>query len=92
MAAEHKPIHVRPDSELALVVRSAVTDGPILVELDEGVYELEVRPAPANTQADEAPQQDRLFNIIGLSQSGEPSDIARHKDEYLAEAYTPPAR
>jgi hypothetical protein len=92
MAAEHKPIHVQPDSELALVVRSAVTDGPVLLELDENVYELEIRPAAMHSQPGEESRRDSLFNIIGLSQTGEPTDIARHKDEYLAEAYTPRKR
>jgi hypothetical protein len=33
--------------------------------------------------------RDTLLNIIGIGESEEATDIARHKHEYLAEAYQP---
>lgn len=35
---------------------------------------------------------DPLWNIIGIGRSAEPTDVARFKDEYLAEAFTPKKR
>ena len=31
-------------------------------------------------------QPERILNIIGIGASGEPTDVAQHKDAYLAEA------
>ena len=93
MATDQQPIRVQPESELGLIVRDAVTTGPVLVEMDAALYELEVHPAAATTQTttqgDAAGQRDSLFNIVGMSAGGEPTDIAHRKAEYLAEAYEP---
>lgn len=47
---------------------------------------------PQPVQARRQPRsekRDAVLNIIGLGASAEPTDIARHKPEYLAEAYAP---
>jgi hypothetical protein len=31
-------------------------------------------------------EPERILNIIGIGASGEPTDVAQHKDEYLADA------
>lgn len=31
-------------------------------------------------------QPERILNIIGIGASGEPTDVAQHKDVYLADA------
>jgi hypothetical protein len=36
-----------------------------------------------------ADEQDTLLNIIGIGESAEPTDVARRKHDYLAEAYEP---
>jgi hypothetical protein len=45
----------------------------------------------SSSEADEnaplEPAHDSILNIIGIGTSGEESDIARYKHEYLAEAY-----
>ena len=35
---------------------------------------------------------DAILNIVGIGESAEPTDVARHEREYLAEAYTPTPR
>jgi hypothetical protein len=39
------------------------------------------RPATASAE------RDSILNIIGIGESAEPTDIAHHKHEYVAEAY-----
>jgi hypothetical protein len=54
-------------------------------------------PAPHYPQR-QAPSTDEpaaTLNIIGIAESAEPTDVARHEPQYLAEAYaaeTPMAR
>jgi excisionase family DNA binding protein len=43
-------------------------------------------PKGKRTSAD-----DPLWNIVGIGESAEPTDIAAHKLEYLADAYAPKA-
>ena len=35
---------------------------------------------------------DAILNIVGIGESAEPTDIARHERQYLAEAYAPEPR
>ena len=48
------------------------------------------RPVRSRRPADG--ERDALLNIVGIGASAEPTDIARHESEYLAEAYTPAPR
>jgi hypothetical protein len=41
----------------------------------------------ARPGGDDADEADSLLNIIGIGESAEPTDIAKHKHEYLAQAY-----
>jgi hypothetical protein len=34
-------------------------------------------------------ERDTILDIVGIGASAEPTDIAQHEQEYLAEAYTP---
>jgi len=44
------------------------------------------RRAPHSSSASE---RDSILNIIGIGESAEPTDIAHHEQQYLAEAYEP---
>jgi hypothetical protein len=91
LAAERRTIKARPRSELALVVRRAAAAGePILIDTGDIVYVVEVHPASATDAA--GVQRDTLFKLVGVADGDEPTDIARYKDEYLAEAYEPRRR
>jgi hypothetical protein len=82
MAAEQSPIRIQPESDLDLVVRDAIAGKPVLVELESEIYEVAVRPVSEDNDVD-GEQRDSLFNIVGMSRGGPPTDVARHKDEYL---------
>jgi hypothetical protein len=43
----------------------------------------------ATLEGDPTSADDPLWNIIGRWQSEEETDIAQHKDHYLADAYAP---
>jgi 6-phosphogluconate dehydrogenase (decarboxylating) len=47
-----------------------------------------VRTEPVNAPQRRSPRRDprRALNIVGAGASGQASDIARHKDEYIANA------
>ncbi len=42
---------------------------------------------PRRRASSTAAERDSILNIIGIGESAVPTDIAHHKDEYLAEAY-----
>jgi hypothetical protein len=44
-------------------------------------------PKRARRRAAASANQDSILNIIGIGESAEPTDMARHKHEYVAEAY-----
>jgi hypothetical protein len=37
-------------------------------------------------------ENDSLWNIVGLGRTAAPTDIRHHKDDYLADAYSPESR
>ena len=82
---------VRPESELSVALRQAVAAGePVVVDTGVGVYELDVVPAPEREHAATHDQQpDAILGIIGIGSSQEPTNIARDKDRYLAQAFDP---
>jgi hypothetical protein len=45
-------------------------------------------PRPRQPRATDA-AHDPILNIVGIGSSDEPTDVAHHKREYLAEAYAP---
>lgn len=95
MYAENQPIDISDWPELARVVEVARRTGTD-VRLVRGGEEVAVitpigfeesDAADRSAAADDEP--DSLLNIIGIADMGEPTDIARYKDAYLAEAYLP---
>jgi hypothetical protein len=71
---------------LGEVLRDAAASGEaISVEAGEELFELDVLPVPrAFIETDE--ESDAILGIIGILDEGEPTDIARFKDRYIADA------
>jgi len=92
----HEPtiIHVESDTKL-ITVLERMAEEPVVLEANGIRYRLSredthVPDAPeATLEGKPTPADDPLWNIIGLWQSEEETDIARHKDRYLADAYAP---
>ncbi|HYI15013.1 MAG TPA: hypothetical protein VEX37_06460 [Thermomicrobiales bacterium] len=96
-------VYISPDSELGQKLRDAAEAGePIVIDTDEAQYEIKfrTRPTPASpperdtsnaaeeVNDDKHPEgHDPLLNIFGIFSSGEPNDVARDKNRYLAEVY-----
>lgn len=64
----------------ARVIRADGKDVAVLVPASQ------TKPVKRQGKREFSPD-DPLFSVIGIGRSGKPTDIATHKDEYLAEAY-----
>lgn len=99
MSAEPQPIDVTDSSEL-LDLAEEVRRSGVGRLLKRGDQELALltpvaprpTPSPPRRRPASALEQDAILNIVGIGASSEPTDIARHEREYLAEAYTPRPR
>ena len=94
MSAEAQPIDITDSSEL-LDLAEEVRRSGVTRLLKRGDQELALL-TPVAPRWDVQPRRqpvsdkrDALLNIIGIGESAEPTDIAQHEAEYLAEAYTP---
>ena len=61
----------------------------VIVEMDGDAYEVSIRTVQdANEFMEGQPftMNDPLWSIIGMGQSKEPTDVARNKHKYVAEA------
>lgn len=88
MPDERKQFKVARDSGIASLVRDVAESGtPVLVDTGDALYEVVAHVAAP--EDDGAYDGDSFFDIIGMSAEGEPTDIALHKDAYLAEALSP---
>jgi hypothetical protein len=88
MAAEQEQILISPDSELGIALkRASVRHEPIAIRIGDESFELDVFEAPVDAESADSSEPDSILSIIGIAASAEPSDIARFKDEYLADAY-----
>ena len=87
MAAERRIFHIRADSDLAKALQDATNARePLYVSAGDVVFEVHVH----STESLESFSRDKpysILDIVGLGDSGEPSNIAEHKDEYIADAY-----
>lgn len=97
MSTEMQPIDVTDSAELLdlaeEVRRSGV--GRLLKrgEQDLALLTPVVPRQPARSRRQPTSEEgDALLNIIGIGASTEPTDIAQHELEYLAEAYAPAPR
>jgi hypothetical protein len=87
MVAAPKTIHVQPKSELGRLLDEAA-ETEIILEKEGVRYRIvrvttRRRPTPRRHKRLEP---ERIFNIFGIGSSAEGSNIARFKDEYIADA------
>lgn len=63
--------------------------GSVLVEHDGRLYSVVPKPKKTLKQRPFT-EADSLFKLAGIGKSEEPTNIAEHKHDYLAEAYADP--
>lgn len=88
MPAILKTVHVEAGSELGELL-DAAAEKDILLEMDGVRFRLNrvEAPAPASTPSRRRRLvPERVLNIIGLGASAHGSDVARRKDQYIADA------
>lgn len=89
MLGRHGTIQVQPGTELAHVLEAAA-ETALLLEKDGVRYRLhrldlsDSNPAPRARRQPRA--YERVLEIIGLGSSAAGSNVALHKDRYLADA------
>ena len=100
MSAEPQPIDVTGSRELLDLAEEVQRSGVGRL-LMRGEQELALltpvgpRPSPggrSHRQQSAGAERDAILNIVGIGASAEPTDVARHEREYLAEAYAPKPR
>jgi hypothetical protein len=98
MSKKPVPMDVSASPELLRLVQEIDDSGVGRVLIRDGV-ELAVitpirREREGASQRGKKPRRDpkRVLNIIGIGASREPSDIAKHKDDYIAESILPRQR
>jgi hypothetical protein len=85
MATTFRVISVPPDSELTqALVDAANSEVPVSVDIGGVTYMVDVHHSVEVRQP--LAEGDALLEIVGMTESSEPTDIARYKDRYLAEA------
>ena len=91
---EPRAVNVADTPDLLRLAQEVARSGmPVMLKIDD--EELAVL-SPVSTSKQDAggsvvmdDEEDSLVNIIGIGESKEPTDIATHRREYLAEAYEP---
>lgn len=84
MNSSTKTIHIEPGSDAESLLKEA-DKAPVEIEAGGSRYLLtRLGDTPEDERAPEEP--DSILNIIGIGASDEPTNIAKHKREYLAEA------
>ena len=105
MASETRPLDITDSPELLRWAEEVQRTGVGRV-LKRGKKELALltpisrsvrtpRGEPSRQEGQKSPadaEADAILNIIGIGESAEPTDIARHELEYLAEAFAPKTR
>ena len=97
MNTEVQSIDITNSSELLNLVEEVRRSGAAWL-LKRGEQDLALLTPVASSQEGEPRRppagdaRDTLLNIIGIGESAEPTAIAQHEGEYLAEAYTPARR
>jgi hypothetical protein len=93
MSESRVVVYIGSESELCQVLREAAAKGEaVVVDTDDAQYEIDVVVRWDAEQATTPDQPDSILSIIGIGSSGEPSDIDRFKDEYIADAIDPRPR
>lgn len=80
-------IHVEPDSEFGRLL-DHVVESDAMLEKDGVHYRVNRVETPVGTRRARRHrlEPERILEIIGIGESAEGSDIARYKDEYIADA------
>ncbi len=90
MAHEHAPIDITALPDLAPLVEEVRRTGQarVIRRADEDVALLTPLPAmrPARAKRAPAPQDDSLWDLVGIGASDGPEDVAADKHDYLADA------
>jgi len=84
-----KTIQIEPDSEIGKLLEEAAESSLILQANGTRYRVNRVEAAPWNNRRRRQstdPKDDTLFRIFGILDEGEPTDIARFKDQYIADA------
>jgi hypothetical protein len=84
MSSPTKTIHLEPGRDVESLLKEA-DDAPVEIEAGGSRYLL-TRLEDAETDEGDYEQPDTILNIIGIGASDEPTNVAEHKREYLAEA------
>jgi hypothetical protein len=93
MTASRVVVYISSESELAQKLRDAAEDGEaIIIDTDDVQYEVEVHIRWSAEHPDTSGEQDSILELMGIADSGEPSNIARFKDQYIADAIDPRPR
>jgi hypothetical protein len=96
MNRQPDPLNITNSIELLHLAEEVHRSGTARI-LMRGNRELALLVPVTSPQDEQLPQaadegRDTLLNIIGIGESAEPTDIAHHQQEYLAEAYFPAQR
>jgi len=91
---ELRPVNVTTTPEVLRLAQEVARSGvPVMLRTDEEELAVLTPVTPAQgrgrRQRIDPSIRDSLLNIIGIGESAEPTDIAKHKHDYLAEAYEP---
>ncbi|MBA2276409.1 MAG: hypothetical protein H0W06_01485 [Chloroflexia bacterium] len=90
MASPQKTIQIEPGSEVSKLLEEAAESALILQANGTRYRVNRIDPRPSTNGARRrrrtAPKDDPLLGILGIFDEGEPTDIARFKDQYIADA------
>ncbi len=78
-------IHVESESELGRLLEE-VEEREAFIEKDGVRYRLSRVDTAGTASQDARLQPERVLDIIGIGESSEGSNIARYKDQYVADA------
>ncbi len=98
MRADQQPVDISGSPELLALAEEVWRSGVGRL-LTHGEQELALltpvtprRAAHPRRRQPTGDERDAILNIVGIGESAEPTDVARHEREYLAEAYAPEPR
>jgi hypothetical protein len=93
MSESSRVIYISSESELGQVLReAAAANEPIVIDTDDAQYEIDIYVRWDAELPPSTDEPDAILGIIGIGASAEPTDIARYKDQYIADAIDPRPR
>lgn len=89
MVSEPKVLHLNGDAEIVTALKEAAANREtVTVQAGDDVFVIDVVSSHRRDTGYQG-EHDSILNLIGLFESSSPSNIAKHKDEYLADAIRP---